>query len=140
MKVLTNDQFATLQAKASNYEALVNQIVESGEGLTAEDVTPESILALMTPEAADAPAENAEVMNALNDQVADLTAQLEQAVAERDALQAEVDELKELPGEVSTPHAPEGKNDDDTSIDEVNAFVSSSDDFAACVEKVRAIL
>lgn len=44
MKILKDNQFEELRAQADSYSSIVTAMVESGEGITAEDITAETII------------------------------------------------------------------------------------------------
>lgn len=47
MKVLTDKQHVDLQARADSFTQIVNAVVESGEDITAEDITAETVIQMV---------------------------------------------------------------------------------------------
>jgi len=105
MKFLKDDEFASLKAKADNYDSIVNAVVAGNDSLTADDVTLEVIQAaienegdnaddLLSTRITDLEAE----VQTLNDSVTGLT-------TERDELAIEAASLRELPGAESVSTA-----------------------------------
>lgn len=97
MKFLKDDEFASLKAKADNFDSIVSAVVAGNESLTAEDVTPEVIQAAIENEGEQVLANDTRIteleaeVQALNETVTTLT-------SERDNLNTENAELRELPG------------------------------------------
>ncbi len=52
-KFLTDSEYKTLKTRAENYDTVVKAIIESNEGIKAEDVTPELITQALTTERGD---------------------------------------------------------------------------------------
>jgi len=92
MKILSDAEHKKLKEKADNYDAVVNAVVASGEGITPEDVNPD-VIAQALNTAGDDPDSDTRV-STLETEVRNLT-------AERDNLKAEVEELRILPGSES---------------------------------------
>lgn len=99
-----------LKEKASNYDTIVNALVKNNEGLTAEEVTSELIVNALT-------AENEDVIN--------LTSQLETSNDRVIELEAENKELRRLPAgtpaPISSDGEPEGEVDGLASFADKNA-------------------
>lgn len=99
MKFLKDDEFASLKAKADNYDSIVNTVVAGNESLTAEDVTPEVIQA-----AIENVGDNADetlssgIITDQQTEIQSLTETVRTLTTERDNLQTEVEELRVLPG------------------------------------------
>ena len=91
MKVLTDKQHVDLQARADSFTQIVNAIVESGEDITAEDITAEAVIEMV--QADDA----AEVVNlqpdldTANARVTELETQLQTANDRVSELEADLD-------------------------------------------------
>lgn len=99
MKVLTDKQHADLLAKANSFDQIANAIVESGEDITAEDITAETVIQMvqaddvaevmdLQPELDTANARISELETELqtaNDRVSELEADLDNQPAEATA-------------------------------------------------------
>ena len=91
MKVLTDKQHVDLQARADSFTQIVNAIVESGEDITAEDITAETVIQMV--QADDA----AEVVNlqpdldTANARVTELETQVQTATDRVSELEADLD-------------------------------------------------
>lgn len=97
MKCLKDEEHAALKQKADNYDAVVQSILAKNENLKAEDVTPEVIENALNDADGD-DAGTSEKINQLQSKADNLQEQLNTVTGERDALQTEVEELRELPG------------------------------------------
>ena len=97
MKFLIDDVFASLKAKADNYDSIVNAVVAGNDSLTAEDVTPEVIQAAIENEGEHAPANDARITE-LEAEVQTLNTSVTELTTERDNLVTENASLRELPG------------------------------------------
>lgn len=97
MKWLKDEEHAALKQKADNYDAVVQSILAKNENLKAEDVTPEVIENALNDTGGN-DAGSGEKITQLETQVNNLQEQLNTVKGERDALQTEVEELRELPG------------------------------------------
>ena len=139
MKILKEYEYDLMKSKADSYDAVVNAVVEAGNDISAEDVTPESILDAMEPK--DAADVDTTAVDELNQTIADLNSQVSALTARAETAEARVAELEALPADEPVGgKAPVSDEEGGSSLDEVNAFVKSSKDFAASVEKARAIL
>lgn len=91
MKVLTDKQHVDLQARADSFTQIVNAIVESGEDITAEDITAEAVIEMVQ---ADDVAEIVDLQPALdtaNARVTELETQLQTATDRVTELEADLD-------------------------------------------------
>jgi uncharacterized protein YlxW (UPF0749 family) len=98
MKVLKDEQFASLKAKADNYDSIVNAMIAGNDSLTAEDVTPEVIQAAIENEGDNADETLSTRITDLETKVQTLNDSVTTLTTERDNLQTEVEELRVLPG------------------------------------------
>ncbi|GEM_PF-247923 len=99
MKFLKDDEFASLKAKADNYDSIVNAVVAGNESLTAEDVTPEVIQAAIENVGDNADETlSSEIITNQQTEIQSLTETVRTLTTERDNLQTEVEELRVLPG------------------------------------------
>lgn len=109
-KFLKQAEFDALTAKATNYDAIVSALVNNNESLTPEEVTPALIVNALTSD---------------NEDVINLTSQLETASNRVIELEAENKELRRLPGGTPAPIAsdgePKGSEDDLASFADKNA-------------------
>lgn len=109
-KFLKQAEFDALTAKATNYDAIVSALVNNNESLTPEEVTPALIVNALTSD---------------NEDVINLTSQLETASNRVIELEAENKELRKLPGGTPAPIAstgePKGEVEDLASFADKNA-------------------
>lgn len=98
MKFLKDDEFASLKAKADNYDSIVNAVVAGNESLTAEDVTPEVIQAAIENAGDNADDTLSSQITQLETEIQTLNETITTLTTERDNLQTENAELRELPG------------------------------------------
>lgn len=137
MKILKDNEYAALKIKADNYDTVVNGMVEAGENLSAEDITPASILEAMEP------ADNTEGVDVseLNQQINALTTERDNAVTRAEAAEARVSELEEIPAEEPVGgKSPKKEESDAVSVDEANNYIKSQKDFASSIEMARKLL
>ena len=105
MKFLKDDEFASLKAKADNYDSIVNAVVAGNDSLTAEDVTPEVIQAAIENVGDNADDTLSSQITELQTEIQTLTETVTTLTTERDTLQTENAELRELPGAESVTTA-----------------------------------
>ena len=105
MKFLKDDEFASLKAKADNYDSIVNAVVAGNDSLTAEDVTPEVIQAAIENVGDNADETLSSQITDLQTEIQTLTETVSTLTTERDTLQTENAELRELPGTESVTTA-----------------------------------
>lgn len=98
MKFLKDDEFASLKAKADNYDSIVNAVVAGNDSLTAEDVTPEVIQASIENVGDNADDTLSSQITELQTEIQTLTETVTTLTTERDTLTTENAELRELPG------------------------------------------
>lgn len=82
-KILTDEKYRALKAKADGYDEIVASIMNNNEGLTAEDVTLDSIRELLNSGSQE------------NTSIADLKSELHDVTSERDSLRTQLNEMKE---------------------------------------------
>lgn len=96
---IPKSDFEALTGKAGKYDAIVASILKSNEKMTADDVTPEFIQeALTAGDEVKADEELSAKVNDLQGKVDTLTSDVANVTKERDDLQSEVKQLRELPG------------------------------------------
>jgi len=98
MKFLKDDEFASLKAKADNYDSIVNAVVAGNDSLTAEDVTPEVIQAAIENVGDNADEALSTRITELETEVQTLNDTVTELTTERDELATEAATLRELPG------------------------------------------
>lgn len=96
MAIFVKDaELNALKVKANNYDTIVNALVKNNEGLTPEEVTSELIVNALTSD---------------NEDVINLTSQLQTAGNRVIELEAENKELRRLPGGTPAPIASDGES------------------------------
>ena len=109
-KFLKQAEFDALTAKATNYDAIVSALVKNNEGLTLEEVTPALIVNALTSD---------------NEDVINLTSQLQTSNERVIELETENNELRRLPAgtpaPISSDGEPKGEVDDLASFADKNA-------------------
>lgn len=142
MKILKQETYDQLIAKSANYDAVVNGMVSAGAN--AEEVTPEAILAAMEPgeSAAAAAGADDEVVEGLKQTITELTSERDELRQRAETAEQRIDELEKVPAAepIGGKTPPAGNAGGKSSLDEVNASLNSTKDFASAVEKVRSIL
>ena len=142
MKILKQETYDQLIAKSEKYDAVVNGMVSAGAN--AEEVTPEAILAAMEPgePAAAAAGADDEVVEGLKQTITELTTERDELRQRAEIAEQRVAELEEVPAAepIGGKTPPAGNAGGKSSLDEVNASLNSTKDFASAVEKVRSIL
>ena len=141
MKILKQETYDQLIAKSENYDAVVNGMVSAGAN--AEEVTPEAILAAMEPgEPAEAAGADDEVVEGLKQTITELTTERDELRQRAETAEQRIDELEKVPAAepIGGKTPPAGNAGGKSSLDEVNASLNSTKDFASAVEKVRSIL
>ena len=141
MKILKQETYDQLIAKSEKYDAVVNGMVSAGAN--AEEVTPEAILAAMEPgePAAAAAGADDEVVEGLKQTITELTSERDELRQRAETAEQRVAELEAIPAAVPVGGKTPGMNAGNaSSLDEVNASLSTTKDLAVAIEKVRSIL
>ena len=141
MKILKQETYDQLIAKSENYDAVVNGMVSAGAN--AEELTPEAILAAMEPRepVAAAAGVDDEAMEGLNRTITELTSERDNLSQRAETAEQRVAELEGTPAAEPVGGKTPGMNAGNaSSLDEVNASLSTTKDFAVAIEKVRSIL
>lgn len=121
-KILSGAAYLALKEKADNYDAVVNSIVASNEGLKAEDVTLETIQTAITTEVDESVTANANRITELEGTVSTLTTEKTELESTVVTLTAEKEELMKLPGAESVIAIPELDSNPDEGADTMLAF------------------
>ena len=119
-KILSTAAYNILKAKAANFDAVVNALVENSEGVTIEDVTLESIQAAISFD--DSSENRTERVTELEATVGTLTTTVNDLSTERDTLKTENAALAALPGAESVIKTPKADANADDSADDMVAF------------------
>lgn len=139
MKILKDNEHELLVKKAANYDAVVSAIVENGAGISAEDITAQTILNAMEPK--DEAVVDTTAEDELTDTVETLNAEIKTLTNRAEAAEARVAELEDVPAEEPVGgRAPASGEEGGVTLDEINTAVKSSKDFGTSIEKVRSIL
>lgn len=139
MKILKQETYDQLVAKANNYDNVVNAMVSAGAN--AEDVNPESMLAAMEPhEREGESAADTQVVDNLNQTITQLTIERDDLRQRAETAEQRVTELEGIPAAAPVG----GKNPEPgaqgaSSLEEVNTSLKSKD-FASRVEMVRSLI
>ena len=120
-KILKEATYDALKAKADNFDAVVNAVVANNDGLTATDVTLETIQAAIVNEVSDT---NLERVTELEASVGTLTTKVTELTTERDTLKTENAALSALPGAESVIQTPNADANADDSADELVVFAN----------------
>lgn len=138
---IPKSDFEALTGKAGQYDAIVASILKSNEKMTADDVTPEFIQeALTAGDEVKADEELSAKVTDLQGKVDTLTSDVATVTEERDALQSEVEKLRELPGAESVvettakPKAEVGAITKDETLEYAKAH---KDDYFGIAAKLR---
>lgn len=95
MKILSDKQFEKMQADAASFQAIVSTMVESGEDITAEDITAETVIQALQ-EAGQEDTQGGEdlhpALDASNARISELEGALETANTRIAQLEQELDE------------------------------------------------
>lgn len=109
MKILKDNQFEELRAQADSYSSIVTAMVESGEGITAEDITAETVIQALQqvgePEANDVE-DLQPALDAANMRATELEGELAAANSRIVELESQLDET---PGEVTATITSKGE-------------------------------
>ena len=126
-KILSDAAYLALKGKADNFDAVVNSVVASNEGLTAEEVNLEIIQTAITTEVVD---------NVSTERITQLEASVTALTTERDTLKTENGELMKLPGAKSAIVIPEADTTTDDGADSMLTFAQKhkGDTFAIATE------
>lgn len=93
MKFLNDKDYNALKVKADHFNTIVNAIVENGEGITAEDVTAETVIQAMQQEAPESDTSDLQTrIEKISEDNTDLKTQLETANARVAELEKELNE------------------------------------------------
>lgn len=99
MKLLKDNQFEELKAKADAFQAIVSAMVESGDGITTDDITSDTVIQALQQVAEEFTNEDEDIQSALdsaNARILELESQLTTANIRIAELEKELDET---PGE-----------------------------------------
>ena len=118
-KILSTAAYNVLKGKADNFDAVVNAVVASNDGVAAEDVTLETIQAAISN---DDVSESTERVTELVASVETLTTKVTELTTERDSLKTENVALAALPGAASVIQTPQADANADDSADSMVAF------------------
>jgi hypothetical protein len=131
MKILSNEQFASLKAASDNWSALLSKLTASMDEKEAKELSVETIVNLMEQSTSGKGDDAAEQLQATIDQLTGEKAQLTEQV---ESLTAEVARLGGLPGARSATAAPaaDGKETED-----ILAFAAKNNDMASLIAKVE---
>lgn len=131
MKILSNEQFASLKAASDNWSALLSKLTATMDEKEAKELSVETIVNLMEQSTSGEGNEKAEELQATIDK---LTGEKTQLTEKVESLTTEVAKLGGLPGASSATAAPaaDGKETED-----ILAFAAKNSDTLGLIAKVE---
>lgn len=125
MKLVKKTLLAQLQTRADAFSAIVEAVVQSSEGITAQDVTAETIIEALQDNAdTEALSQAQTALDTANQQLTDAQTNLETANDRVAELEAELSELEGLPAKNPAGIAP--KSDAGENTDTIADFANKN--------------